>query len=142
MCDALKLSSVEEALKAELQFLKENTDTETTLVVFPQAFKGFFAFNDFLYEANKIVFSLGFEGVFQIASFHPMYQFADTDRDDVENYTNRSPYPILHIIRENSLEIAISNYPGSELIPERNIELMNKMGSVKVKALLDTLVIE
>jgi hypothetical protein len=72
-------------------------------------------------------------GVFQVASFHPHYQFADTQPEDTENYTNRSPYPLLHLIREASLEKAIANFPNPELIPERNIELLNSLGEDKVK---------
>ena len=80
---------------------------------------------------------MDFEGEFQIASFHPDYQFADTEFDDVENYTNRAPYPILHILREASLEKAIDSYPDVDNIPAKNIALLKEMGLVKVKELLN-----
>ena len=76
------------------------------------------------------------EGIFQIASFHPKYQFGGTERDDPENYTNRSPYPMLHLLREDSLEAAIDAYPDVDAIPDNNIQMMNDMGTEKMKALL------
>jgi len=76
------------------------------------------------------------ESVYQIASFHPDYQFAGTEQDDVENYTNRSPYPMLHLIREESLERAIAGYPDVDKIPARNTELMNTLGEDKLQQLL------
>ena len=75
------------------------------------------------------------EGVYQIASFHPDYQFDGTKPDDVENYTNRSPYPMLHLIREASLERVIADYPDVDQIPARNIALMNSLGKDKLQAL-------
>ncbi len=79
---------------------------------------------------------MGQNGVYQIASFHPDYQFGGTEPDDAENYTNRSPHPLLHLIREESLERAISNYPDSDQIPAHNIELMKSLGRDKMRALL------
>ena len=76
------------------------------------------------------------EGVFQVASFHPHYQFSGTHPDDAENYTNRSPYPLLHLLREASLERAIAEYENVGQIPARNIELMNKLGTEKLQALM------
>ncbi|OZB07481.1 MAG: hypothetical protein B7X58_13375 [Marinobacter sp. 34-60-7] len=75
-------------------------------------------------------------GVVQIASFHPAYQFEGTEPDAAENYTNRSPWPMLHLLREASLEAAIERYPDVDGIPERNIELMNRLGSAHMNALL------
>ena len=82
------------------------------------------------------------EGVYQIASFHPDYQFGGTDLEDVENYTNRSPYPMLHLLREDSLEKAIEQYPNVDQIPIRNIELMNSMGQDKLKAIMQACIKE
>jgi hypothetical protein len=79
---------------------------------------------------------MGMEGVYQIASFHPDYQFEGTDPDDAENYTNRSPYPLLHLLREESLERAIAEFADVDQIPTRNIELMNSLGQGKLKVLL------
>ena len=77
-------------------------------------------------------------GVYQIASFHPDYQFSDTNPEDVENYTNRSPFPMLHILREESLEKAIDNYPDVDQIPSRNIELINSLGADKLERIYKT----
>ena len=93
-------------------------------------------YNQFLDYAEALLIDLKLEGIYQIASFHPDYQFAETESDDVENYTNRSPYPILHLIREQSLEQAVANYPNPEQIPERNIAFLQELGIEKIKALL------
>ena len=125
----------------ELNYLHEHIDTETTLLILPYTLDDFYDFNDFLVLANERLLALGFEGTFQLASFHPQYQFSGTQLNSVENYTNRSPYPILHIIRECSLEQAISLHPNAERIPTRNIALMNEMGESKVKALLQRIIL-
>jgi hypothetical protein len=78
---------------------------------------------------------LELEGIYQIASFHPDYQFGGTEPDDVENFTNRSPYPLLHLLREASLERAIADFPDAEQIPERNITLMKSMGEEQLRRL-------
>jgi hypothetical protein len=85
---------------------------------------------------------MGLEGVYQIASFHPNYQFGGTDPEDVENYTNRSPYPMLHLLREDSLEKVIANYPDTDQIPTRNIKLMNSMGQDKLNEIMQACVKE
>ena len=85
---------------------------------------------------------LGLEGVYQVASFHPDYRFGGTEPDDAENYTNRSPYPILHLIREASLAQAIANHPDSGGIPGRNITLVNGLGRDKMQALLQACFID
>ncbi|GKT11057.1 MAG: hypothetical protein ISEC1_P0020 [Thiomicrorhabdus sp.] len=97
-------------------------EIETTLLVIPQFLTTFDDYNQFLDEVDALVEQQGYEGVFQIASFHPDYQFGGTEPNDSENLTNRSPYPILHLIREASLERALKHYPNPELIPENNIE--------------------
>ncbi len=96
----------------------------------------FAAYNQFLDQVDALLGQLELEGIYQVASFHPDYQFAGTDPDAAENYTNRSPYPVLHLLREESLERAIAGYPGVEQIPERNIELLEGMGAEKMQALL------
>jgi len=123
-------------LQNELLLLGQDDDIETTLLVHPQVLQDFFDYNQFLDYAEALLQELELEGVFQIASFHPNYQFAGTHHDDAENYTNRSPYPTLHLIREASLEQAVANHPDPDGIPERNIELMNEMGTDKMRALL------
>ena len=125
-----------ESLIKECRFLDENTDVETSLIIFPSGLASFDEYLDFYYFAEELLDEEGYEGIYQIASFHPEYQFTDTDKDDPANYTNRSPYPMLHLLRESSLENAISNYPNPEQIPERNCALARKLGLSKMEALL------
>ena len=127
------------SLKKELEILEGDKAIETTLLIHPGALDAFTDYNQFLGLVDELLVSLELEGVFQVASFHPDYQFAGTHPDDPENFTNRSPYPTLHIIREESLERAIEQYPDVGHIPERNIELMNQMGVEKLSAMLKSM---
>ena len=104
------------------------SEPETTLLIHPHVLTSFLDYNDFLDVADAAIDRLDLAGVLQIASFHPDYQFAGTAPDDVTNYTNRSPYPMLHLLREESVERAVDGYPGAERIPERNIETMRRLG--------------
>ncbi|MDH5182932.1 MAG: DUF1415 domain-containing protein [Gammaproteobacteria bacterium] len=123
---------------AELLFLRETplVDAETSLLILPQMLQDFLDYNDFLDLVDALLQQEQMEGEFQIASMHPDYQFADTDFDDAQNYTNRSPYPILHLLREESLNIALQQYPHPEQIPERNIRHMQKLGAVALETLI------
>lgn len=121
------------ALQNELVHLNEHPGIETTLLVHPFVLQDFMAYNDFLAAADGLLAHLELDGIYQIASFHPDYQFGGTKPDDAENYTNRSPYPMLHMLREESLERAIDGYPGAELIPGQNIELMNRLGAAEMR---------
>lgn len=123
-------------LEAELNLLNGDESIETTLLIHPQVLQDFFDFNEFLNLADRLLVTMNLEGVYQIASFHPQYQFAGTDTDDVENYTNRSPYPMLHIIREASLEHAVAGFPDVNKISARNIALMKELGSARIQAML------
>jgi hypothetical protein len=100
---------------------------ETVLLIHPHTLTHFLDYNDFLDVADGAVESLGLTGVIQIASFHPRYQFAGGDPDDIENYTNRSPYPMLHLLRESSVERAAASQ-DVDVIPERNIETLRRLG--------------
>lgn len=122
-------------LEQELQELREKPDVETALLIHPHALNQFDDYNQFLDDADKLIELMDLSGVFQVASFHPNYQFAGTEPGAPENFTNKSPYPMLHILREDSLERAIESYPDIEAIPERNIALMNSLGSAKLLAL-------
>lgn len=124
------------ALQSELELMQKDDSIETSLLIHPNVLKDFFDYNEFLYFANDLVDKLSLEGVIQIASFHPDYQFGGVSPQDVENYTNRSPFPILHLIREEGLERAIANYPDSEWIPEHNIQLLKELGIVKMQDML------
>jgi len=124
-----------ESIVHELILLDE-TDVkalETTVLVFPALFHVFGDYNDFLFAANELISLRGWEGVYQIASFHPEYQFAGTEKSDAENFTNRAPYPVFHLIREASLSAAIASYPDVDKIPERNIDLMNSFSDSDLK---------
>lgn len=115
-------------LASEWHYLDEHPDTETSLLIFAESFTRFDDYLDMLDVANHLLVEQGYEGVYQLASFHPDYCFEGSDDNDAANYTNRSPYPMLHIIREASLEQALANYPNPESIPERNVELARKEG--------------
>lgn len=123
-------------LAHELALLNVDQAVETTLLIHPQVLQDFYQYNDFLEAADELLVDMDLEGVYQVASFHPDYQFGGTELNDVENYTNRSPYPMLHLLREDSLSQAIDNYPEVDLIPERNIECMNEQGLEKMQRLL------
>jgi uncharacterized protein len=124
------------ALQAELELLGSDPSLETTLLIHAEVLQDFYDYNQFLSYADSLLVQMGLEGVYQIASFHPHYQFGGTGVDDVENYTNRSPYPLLHILREDSLERVIADTADVAQIPARNIELMNSLGHDKLAALM------
>lgn len=123
-------------LRNELALLNNDKTLETTLLIHPGVLRDFLDYNQFLDDVDQLLVQTELDGIFQVASFHPDYQFAGTCPDDVENYTNRSPYPMLHLIREDSLEQAIAGYPDPEQIPERNIEKLESLGLEKMQALL------
>jgi uncharacterized protein len=134
--DATSDDQLTMALTDELALLQRDPSVETTLLIHPWVLEDFSAYNQFLDSADQLLRQLNLEGVYQVASFHPQYQFAGTAPDDAENYTNRSPYPVLHLLREDSLERAIQAFAGVENIPARNIRLMNEMGKEKLLALV------
>lgn len=101
---------------------------ETVLLIVPQMLHDFLEFNDFLDEADGVLQELDMEGEFQVASFHPQFQFADTEPDDITNYTNRSPYPTLHLLREESIDRAVEAFPEAETIYETNMATLEKLG--------------
>lgn len=117
-------------LKTELQFLQDSdpAEVDTTLLILPDVLSDFLDYNDFLDTADEAIEDLELDGEIQIASFHPDYQFAGTNADDIENYTNRSPYPILHLLREASIERAVEAFPEAEEIYEKNMETLRKLG--------------
>jgi len=111
-----------ESLIEECVLLDAETDIETSLLLFPDAFADFEDFLDLVGIAEALLVDQGYEGVYQLASFHPDYCFADQDVNDPANYTNRSPYPTLHLLREASLERVLGEHPDPDLIPLRNID--------------------
>ena len=131
LSDATTPEALLEALVAELEWLREADpqETDTTLLIHPHALVDFLDYNDFLDVADATVLELGFEGELQVASFHPDYRFADTAADAIENCTNRSPYPTLHLLRESSIERAVETIFDTDEIYRRNIETLRRLGS-------------
>jgi hypothetical protein len=125
-----------EQLIVECERLDSDETIETTLLIYARAFPRFDDYLDYLTLAEGLLAEQGYEGIYQLASFHPHYCFQGTGPSDAANYTNRSPYPILHLLREASLEQAIAAYPDPENIPQRNIELTRKLGLRKMQTLL------
>jgi len=125
-------------LEHELKLLRK-TDagtTETTLLIHPYTLQDFLDYNDFLGAVDDVLGQGGYAGEFQVASLHPRYRFAGTEKDDAENYTNRSPYPALHILREADIEQALTGFATPEQIPEQNIRAMKKLGAERMRAIL------
>ncbi|MBL7250887.1 DUF1415 domain-containing protein [Alcanivorax marinus] len=122
-------------LHRELLHLDDHPAVETTLLVTPLALADFLDYNDLLDPVDALMAEHGGGGVYQVASFHPHYQFAGTAPEDAENFSNRAPYPILHLLREDSLERALAAYPDADAIPERNIDTLNRIGARHLRAL-------
>ncbi|WDD97273.1 DUF1415 domain-containing protein [Thalassomonas actiniarum] len=125
-----------EALMAQCQYLSEHDELETSLVIFSTGFRQFERYLDLLDYANELLVDSGYEGIFQLASFHPDYCFEGEDIDDAANYTNRSPYPTIHLIREASMERVLAVYQQPEAIPENNIALAHEKGATYFKNVL------
>ena len=119
-----------EELDRELDLLVATPaeDIDTTLLIHPTLFEDFLDFNDFLEIAEGVVDEHGLEGVIQLASFHPKFQFEGTEADDIGNYTNRAPFAILHLLREDSVERAVAAFPEADAIFEKNIANLEKLG--------------
>ncbi len=119
-----------EDLRRELHDLLAHApaDRDTTLLIAPHCLQGFLEFNDFLADAERALRRLGLEGVVQIASFHPDYQFAGSAPADITNYTNRAPYPTLHLLREDSIDKAVAAFPQPEAIFEQNMRTLEALG--------------
>jgi hypothetical protein len=123
-------SGLLEALRSELADLQaaDPLHRETTLLIHPWVLTDFREYNDFLEVCDMTVYDLGLEGELQVASFHPHYQFADTQPDDIENFTNRSPFPMLHLLREASVALAIAAVGDTDQIYNRNIRTLRDLG--------------
>lgn len=117
-------------LETELRALEaaDPQQVDTTLVIYPRAFADFVDYNDALFFAERLVQQLRLDGVLQIASFHPAYRFEGSEADDIENYTNRAPYPILHLLREDSIARAVDAFPDASAIYEKNQETLRRLG--------------
>ncbi len=117
--------------------LDENESIETTLLLFPHSFQKFDDYLKLVSRAEKVLRQKGYEGTYQVASFHPLYCFSGSSMDDAANFTNRSPYPMLHILREDGVEQAIAKYTHPENIPENNIIFAHEKGYEYMKKLRD-----
>jgi hypothetical protein len=117
-------------LIAELTHLRDTPadQVDTTLLVHPHVLTDFLDYNDFLDVADAALTALDLDGEIQVASFHPDYRFADSEEDAVENYTNRSPFPMLHLLREASVERAVAVFPDADAIVDRNMAALNTLG--------------
>jgi hypothetical protein len=136
--DASTERALLEELGEEMALLRDTPaeQVDTTLLVHPQVLADFLDYNDFLDDADALVEALALDGVLQVASFHPQYQFAGTEPDAAENLTNRAPYPILHLLREDSVDRAVEAYPEPDSIIERNVETMRQLGPQGFRKLL------
>ena len=131
---AVSLATTPQALLNDLVFelnrlvAFESSLRDTTLLIAPYCLQDFLDFNDFLAQADQALFDLDLDGVLQIASLHPLYQFGGTLADDITNYTNRSPYPTLHLLREASIDRAVAAFPNPEAIFETNMQTLQDLG--------------
>lgn len=137
--DAPSTAALAQVLQHELALLRDADPAhiDTTLLIHPQVLQDFLDYNDFLDEADTIVQAMELDGVIQIASFHPQYQFAGTAADDVTNCTNRSPYPMLHLLREDSVARAVAATPDAAQIYEKNMATLERLGLAGWRALLE-----
>ncbi|CAB0150614.1 hypothetical protein PSI9734_01057 [Pseudidiomarina piscicola] len=135
-CHATALETSLQAFANAVQQLLDTPSKETTLLVFSKGFTEFDDYLELLDYAQLYLQQEDLEGVLQIASFHPDYQFADSTADGASNYTNRAPFPVLHILREASLERVLKRYPNPELIPQRNCEQAELLGRDYFEAIL------
>ena len=128
--DATDVGQLEDTLVRELEFLraKPTIEIETTLLIHPKVLNDFIDYNFFLAQADATVKRLGLRGTIQVASFHPQYEFAGSSADDMSNYTNRSPYPMLHLLREESVDRAVAAIPDSATIVDANVETLRRLG--------------
>jgi hypothetical protein len=142
---AVSLAAEPAALRAELaDELRQLAAADpalhdTTLLIHPWVLTDFFDYNEFLQTADEVVEELGLTGEVQIASFHPHYQFADSAAGDIENFTNRSPFPILHLLREASVERAVAAFPDTDRIYQNNMETVRRLGHEGWRRLFDPL---
>ncbi|QHS10155.1 DUF1415 domain-containing protein [Sinimarinibacterium sp. NLF-5-8] len=133
-CDEVALLT---ELQLELTRLSETRaqELETTLIAIPHFLQDFLDYNDFLDQVDALLEHYEWDGEFQVASFHPQYQFEGTTADDRENYTNRAPLPLLHLLREDSVEAAIASHPNPEGIPLANIRRLQGLTPAQWQAL-------
>lgn len=123
-------------LLEQLTYLEQQPEIQTALLIFQHGFGEFDEYLELVEYANGLIQQGGYSGIYQLATFHPNYCFADESADDPANYTNRSPYPILHILRESSVEQVLKHYPQPEQIPINNINKARQLGSAYIERLM------
>ncbi len=123
-------------IQALFELLEEDPKTETAFLILPESFRDFDDYLSLVKKADRLLVKAGYEGIYQVASFHPDYCFQDADEDDPANYTNRSPYPMLHFLREESVEKALKFFPHPETIPEKNVDFARSKGLPYMQMLL------
>jgi uncharacterized protein len=123
------------ALLHEVTRLDNDDTIETSFLILPDGCKTFEAYLDLISAAEKLLKQKGYNGIYQLASFHPLYRFANAPGNDAANYTNRSPYPMLHLLRESTIDRALEHYDNPEDIPERNINFAREKGIVYMQLL-------
>jgi uncharacterized protein len=131
-------TAARQALLKELKRLDKEKSIATTLIIFPNAFSEFDSYLQFVSFAEKLLQQKGYEGIYQLATFHPLYQFQNSAINDAANYTNRSIYPMLHLLREDQIRKAIQYYGNADEIPSRNIQFAREKGEVYMKMLRDS----
>lgn len=125
-----------EALSREFDFLNDNEATETSFIILPYRFTNFNDYLDLTEKAERFTYKESYEGIYQVASFHPQYLFAGAPENDAANYTNRSPYPMLHILREDSITKALEHFKNPGSIPDNNIDFAREKGLAFMQQLL------
>ena len=125
-----------QAVAKAMQHLNNEANIETTLLILPYSFSNFDEYLDLLENVETLLEKEGYEGIYQVASFHPAYLFAESTEDDPSNYTNRSPYPMLHFLREESVSKAVDSYPNIDEVPKRNIKFAHEKGLIYMQQLL------
>lgn len=133
---AKKIELALEEFMVEIHSLDNQPSVETTFLIFPSLFRDFFHYLDFVDLAEALMYEQGYEGIYQLATFHPDYCFAEVEFEDVSNYTNRSPYPMIHLLREDSVEKALAFYGDTEKIPTINIESMRQLGLEEIQKII------
>lgn len=131
------LSVCLDSFMKEISRLDNESNIETGFLIFPNSFQQFDDYLDMVSLAEKLLKKKGYQGIYQVASFHPLYRFANSREDDAADYTNRSVYPMLHLLREESIDKALEHYEDPENIPERNINFAREKGLVYMKMLRD-----
>lgn len=130
------------ALAEEFEFLNSNLNIETTFIIFSDGFTDFLQYLDLVDKGERLLTKENYDGIYQLASFHPQYLFAGSTENDPANYTNRSPFPMLHILREDSITKALENFDDPDAIPEKNIEFAKTKGITYMKMLATSCIAE